>query len=313
MLSIFQSLVPKEKWDIKCPYAMKPEYIVVHNTANDASARNEISYMTRNDKQISFHYAVDDKEVIQGISDNRNAWHAGDGAYGNGNRKGIAIEICYSKSGGVKFDKAEQNAAELIAMKMKEYNIPLSKVKRHYDFATDKKRCPHRTMDKGWERFLDMVQKAYDGSKPVSKPTTKPKPTAKKTVEQIAKEVLAGKWGNGDTRKQKLKAAGYDYNAVQAKVNELCGVKTKPTAAKPKPATPKKQTVTLPKTAKEWRVYKTNVVPVVGNECGKLKPSKFGGLTYEILAKPQKDVVTIQTQDYGKVNIYVGKGTGAII
>lgn len=234
MLSIFQSLVPKEKWDIKCPYAMKPEYIVVHNTANDASARNEISYMTRNNNEVSFHYAVDDKEVIQGILDNRNAWHTGDGAYGTGNRKGIAIEICFSKSGGVKFDKAEQNAAELIAMKMKEYNIPISKVKRHYDFATDKKRCPHRTMDKGWERFLDMVQKAYDGSKPASKPTAKPKPAVKKTVEQIAKEVLAGKWGNGNTRKQKLKAAGYDYNAVQAKVNELCGVTSRPTTM-PKP------------------------------------------------------------------------------
>lgn len=70
------------------------------------------------------------------------------------------------------------------------------------------------------------------GVQTASKPTTsKPvtKPTAKKTVEQIAKEVLAGKWGNGDTRKQKLKAAGYDYNAVQAKVNELCGVTSRPT------------------------------------------------------------------------------------
>ncbi|MCI8431567.1 MAG: N-acetylmuramoyl-L-alanine amidase, partial [Lachnospiraceae bacterium] len=296
MLSIFQNLVPKDKWDIKCPYAMKPEYIVVHNTDNDACARNEIAYMTRNNNEVSFHYAVDDKEVIQGISDNRNAWHAGDGAYGTGNRKGIAIEICFSESGGVKFDKAEQNAAELITMKMKEYNIPISKVKRHYDFATDKKRCPHRTMDKGWERFLDMVQKAYDGSKPASKPTARPTPTVKKTVEQIAKEVLAGKWGNGDTRKQKLKTAGYDYNAVQAKVNELSKPQIKPTTVKPKPSTPKKQTVTLPKTAKEWRVYKTNVAPIVGNECGKLKPSKYGGLTYEILAKPQKDVVTIQTQ-----------------
>ncbi len=233
MLSIFQSLVPKEKWDIKCPYAMKPEYIVVHNTANDASARNEIAYMTRNNNEVSFHYAVDDKEVIQGIPDSRNAWHAGDGAYGTGNRKGIAIEICFSKSGSVKFDKAEQNAAELIAMKMKEYNIPLSKVRRHYDFATDKKRCPHRTMDKGWERFLTMVQKANDGSKPASNPTAKPTPTVKKTVEQIAKEVLAGKWGNGNTRKQKLKAAGYDYNAVQAKVNELCGVTSELTTSKP--------------------------------------------------------------------------------
>lgn len=149
-------------------------------------------------------------------------------------------------------------------------------------------------------------------SKPTaSKPVTKP--TTQKTIEQIAQEVLAGKWGNGNTRKQKLKAAGYDYNTVQAKVNELCGVNSKPTTVKPKPVAPKKQTVTLPASAPTWRVYKTNVAPIVGNECGKLKPSKYGGLTYEILAKPQKDVVTIQTQDYGKVNIYVGKGTGAII
>jgi hypothetical protein len=45
--------------------------------------------------------------------------------------------------------------------------------------------------------------------------------TSKKSLETIAKEVLAGKWGNGDVRKNKLKAAGYDYKAVQKKVNEL--------------------------------------------------------------------------------------------
>ena len=43
----------------------------------------------------------------------------------------------------------------------------------------------------------------------------------KKSVEQIAKEVIQGKWGNGETRKQRLIAAGYDYNVVQQKVNEL--------------------------------------------------------------------------------------------
>ena len=42
-----------------------------------------------------------------------------------------------------------------------------------------------------------------------------------KSVTEVAKEVIAGKWGNGETRKQKLKAAGYDYAAVQKKVNEL--------------------------------------------------------------------------------------------
>lgn len=45
--------------------------------------------------------------------------------------------------------------------------------------------------------------------------------SAKKSVTEVAKEVIAGKWGNGETRKQKLKAAGYDYAAVQKKVNEL--------------------------------------------------------------------------------------------
>lgn len=42
-----------------------------------------------------------------------------------------------------------------------------------------------------------------------------------KTVEELAKEVIAGKWGNGHERKERLTAAGYDYNKIQAKVNEL--------------------------------------------------------------------------------------------
>ena len=45
--------------------------------------------------------------------------------------------------------------------------------------------------------------------------------TGKKSVEAVAKEVLAGTWGNGEDRKKRLQAAGYDYPAVQAKVNEL--------------------------------------------------------------------------------------------
>ena len=44
---------------------------------------------------------------------------------------------------------------------------------------------------------------------------------AKKTVDELAREVIAGKWGNGATRKQRLTAAGYDYSAVQKRVNEL--------------------------------------------------------------------------------------------
>lgn len=46
---------------------------------------------------------------------------------------------------------------------------------------------------------------------------------SKKSNEQIAQEVIEGRWGDGNTRKSKLKAAGYDYDAVQAIVNKKLG------------------------------------------------------------------------------------------
>ena len=44
---------------------------------------------------------------------------------------------------------------------------------------------------------------------------------SKKSVDDIAKEVIQGKWGNGAERKEKLTAAGYDYATVQKRVNEM--------------------------------------------------------------------------------------------
>jgi len=157
MVKIIQRLVPQNKYSIKCPNEMIPEGITVHNTANDASALNEISYMINNNYEISYHYAVDDIQAVQGLPLNRNGWHASDGN-GFGNRKTIAIEICYSLSGGSRFDKAEENAAELIAKLLQDYGWGIDRVKRHYDYAPNKKYCPHRTMDYGWDRFLNMVK-----------------------------------------------------------------------------------------------------------------------------------------------------------
>lgn len=171
MVNIVKKIVPQSKYNVKCPYAMTPIGITVHNTANDASAKNEIAYMTNTNSEVSFHFAVDDKETVQGIELNRNAWHASDGANGTGNRKTIAIEICYSKSGGEKFTKAEQNAVELIVYLMKQYGWGIDRIKRHYDYAPNKKYCPHRTMDLGWDRFLNMIKaKLSDGTSNVSEP-----------------------------------------------------------------------------------------------------------------------------------------------
>lgn len=162
MVEIKKNLVPVNKYSIKCPYKMDPEYITVHNTANDAPAEKEIAYMIRNNNAISFHFAVDDKEVVQGIPIDRNAWHAGDGANGTGNRKSIAIEICYSKSGGERYKKAEQNAIELIAQLLKERGWGIDRVKKHEDWSG--KNCPHRILSEGrWNEFLNAIEKLLKG------------------------------------------------------------------------------------------------------------------------------------------------------
>lgn len=58
------------------------------------------------------------------------------------------------------------------------------------------------------------------------KPAPQPAAPTKKSNEEIAREVIAGKWGNGADRKNRLTAEGYDYNAIQAIVNELANPKS---------------------------------------------------------------------------------------
>lgn len=168
--------VPSSKYSRKCPYGMSPSYITVHNTANNASARNEATYMRNNNNQVSFHDVIDDKEVVHCIPHNRNAWHAGDGGSGTGNRKTIGVEICYSKSGGSRFTAAEKNAAKYIAKLLKQRGWGISRVKRHKDWSG--KNCPHRTMALGWQRFLNMISAELGGSSSTSSAITSAKTTA---------------------------------------------------------------------------------------------------------------------------------------
>lgn len=172
MVPIRENLLSSAKYDLKVPVescAKDMKYIVVHNTANDASAANEVAYMIRNDSSTSFNAAVDDKEIVVGIPLNRGAFAAGQR---DGNAHGIHIEICYSLSGGTRFDKAEKNAAEYIAKLLTERKWDISHVKKHQDF--DGKYCPHRTLDKGWARFLKMVESEMKDDKRRQRPMRNP-------------------------------------------------------------------------------------------------------------------------------------------
>ncbi|KRN88734.1 1,4-beta-N-acetylmuramidase [Ligilactobacillus ceti] len=57
-----------------------------------------------------------------------------------------------------------------------------------------------------------------------AKGTTSKSVSKTKSVDELADEVLEGKWGNGNDRYNRLTNAGYDYDRVQDKVNEKLGI-----------------------------------------------------------------------------------------
>lgn len=192
MVPVVKQLCPESKYGIKCTYTRTPQNIVVHNTGNCAPADNEVAYMLRNNYEVSFHAAVDDKKIIEAIPFGRNAWASGDGT-GRGNMYGIHIEICYSNyvpantslsesEVYARFAVAEHNAAEYIARLLKNYGWGLDKVTKHQDY--DGKYCPHRTLALGWQRFLNMVKTELDK---LNQPEKEEPEMTKAEIEAMAK------------------------------------------------------------------------------------------------------------------------------
>ncbi|MCY8902908.1 peptidoglycan-binding protein [Bacillus spizizenii] len=205
-IAVKKNLVSSEKYKLKCPNAMNAEYITIHNTANDAPAANEISYMIGNTSSTSFHFAVDDKEVRQGIPTNRNAWHTGDGKNGTGNRKSIGVEICYSKSGGARYKKAEALAIKFVAQLLKERGWGIDRVRKHQDW--NGKYCPHRILSEGrWDDVKAAIEKELKalGGKTTSKPSSSVSKTSGNTYT-VKK---------GDTLSEIAKAEGVSVANLQ--------------------------------------------------------------------------------------------------
>ena len=80
--------------------------------------------------------------------------------------KSIGIEICYSRSGGERFEQAERLCAEYTAYLLKQYGWGIDRVRKHQDWSG--KYCPHRTLDMGWDRFLNMVNSYLGGTTPIN-------------------------------------------------------------------------------------------------------------------------------------------------
>lgn len=97
----------------------------------------------------------------------------------------------------------------------------------HRDFKN--KDCPGAYLMSKMSYIADEVNKLLGASGDSAVSGVVPSsPAQVKSLDEVAKEVINGKWGNGSERKERLEASGYVYSAVQAKVNELLGSSSKP-------------------------------------------------------------------------------------
>lgn len=231
-----QNLVSSSKYRIKAPNAMKAKKITIHNTYNDATAQNETDYCKNNNNEVSFHVAVDDKEAIQVVPFNRNAWHCGDGGNGYGNRNTIGVEICYSKSGGSKYKAAEKNTIKYVAGLCVQQGIIATKdtIKKHQDWSG--KYCPHRILaEKRWPAVQQAIIDEYNRIKS-SKPTTPSKPATsnntyknKKLVSKAANLRFYSKpsWSDKDVAGTVNKGIGFPTVIEKVKVGTAYQYKVK--------------------------------------------------------------------------------------
>lgn len=307
------------------------EYIVIHYVGAVSTAYDNSVYFKNTNREASANYFVDEENIYRVVKDSDSAWHCGANTYycNARNTNSIGIEMCCFMNNG-KLDVSEKvvaNTIELTKELMQKYNIPVENVVRHYDVS--RKNCPAPFVAdvNRWNDFKNRL---------VEKPATTtnctlhlPKEAESWRVYPLDKVPTVGN-ECGFLKPSKFGGLTYDvldwaqtdvaiietrdFGRVQIYVASSTGAKvTNKTTTTQKPAATKKQKLYLPKEAESWRVYPLDKTPTVGNECGFLKPSKFGGLTYDIIKFTQTDVAVIETRDFGQVQIYVAASTGAVI
>lgn len=198
----------------------KIDTIVIHHAAT--TDFDGIARTFNGDREASAHYAVGRNNNVDAmVSEANTAWHCGNYPY---NQRSIGIENV-NASGAPNWDIADSTKNTLVELVTdivrRNPGIGTLEVGRnlfgHKDVSVAPTACPVQL-----EGFLPELASRVNAA--VSGGGSTPTPTpGKKSNDEIANEVLAGQWGNNPDRANRLKAAGYDYNAIQAIVNSKVG------------------------------------------------------------------------------------------
>lgn len=229
--------------------------ITIHCMAGNLSIETCANVFAPSSRQASSNYGVgSDGRIGCYVDENDRSWCSSNRA---NDMRAITIEVANdggADTGWHVSGVAMSSLIKLVADVCKRNNIPKlvwsdSKDDRinhrngcnmtvHRDFKN--KDCPGAYLMSQMPYIANEVNKLLGASDSSSVSGVVPSnPTPVKSLDEIAREVINGKWGNGSERKERLEASGYVYSAVQAKVNELLGSSSKPAPAPaptPKPA-----------------------------------------------------------------------------
>lgn len=295
------------------PRNRKIKKITIHHMAGNLSVEEcgEV-FQTR---EASANYGINGKEVGLYVDEADRAWASGSG---ENDHQAVNIELANDEIGG-EWHVSDETIKTCILLcadickrngisKLNFTGTKNGNLTQHNYFAATA--CPGPYLKTKFKYISDEVNKILKNGLPTGgdeKPSVAPsKPEEpKKSVDEVAQEVIAGKWGNGDEREQRLEAAGYNYDEVQDKVNEiLLGTKPEPKPqpdSKPADDIPKMKEVKASKPAGKYdaKIAKTYTV----NAKSGLNIRDGAGTNYNILVSVPYGT---KVQNYG----YYSEGQG---
>lgn len=202
----------------------KIKKITIHHMAGNLTVEQCGDLFSKKSRQASSNYGIGtDGRIALYVEEKNRSWCSSSSA---NDYQAITIEVANCK-GAPNWEVSDKAYKSLINLcvdickrnGIKELNFTgdaSGNLTQHNYFAATA--CPGPYLK---SKFSSIAKEVNKQLKATTTTTNNNSSTKKKTNAEIAKEVVAGKWGNGEDRKKKLKAAGYDYEAIQKEVNKL--------------------------------------------------------------------------------------------
>ena len=236
------------------------DFVVIHNDAGSMTPDEYVDWLSQREKALGIaHYYCDRECIARVIDTGMIGYHTGDWW---SNCRSIGYEVCESLSASdEEFLQNEDVTLAQATEDLLAYGLPITTetVRLHHEFVPTT--CPHRslalhggTTESVKEYFVDRMQffaslgstvdeileaigkqgsagRAFVETSSSEAGTMQAETAPDEngsvmdadTLEQLAKEVIEGDWGNGEERHERLESAGYDYESVQERVNEMLG------------------------------------------------------------------------------------------